>query len=190
MSKFRFAAFVVTLGLMLSTSMGAQQTSGSVQGKVTDPTGAIIIEAKMTLTNVETNVTLHQTSGSDGAYIFNFVPPGTYSLRAEFAGFKSSDTTGIVVTVNKTIDVNAVLQPGTVTESVEVKSDSEYVNTESAVVAATVPEHMIIDIPSANRNPLEAANMLPGVQISDGGLTGGSQMLGSSGIAANVTGNR
>lgn len=190
MQRLRLAAFMATCLVLFCAGIGAQQTNGSVQGRVTDPSGAIIVEAKMTLTNAETNVTLHQTSGSDGVYTFNFVPPGTYSLRAEYAGFKASAITGISVTVNKTSDVNVILQPGTVTESVEVKSDAEYINTQSAVVSATVPEQLIVDIPSASRNPLAMANMAPGVTVSTSGLTGGSQMLSSNGIAANVSGNR
>ena len=183
---------VLCSGLMILSGavLSAQLTTGTVQGKVTDRSGAVVQGAELVLTNVETNLVFRQSSADLGNYVFNFVPPGSYTLAARMAGFRSSSVTGILVEVNKNAVVDFTLDVGAVTESVEVSASAEIVDTQSAAVKTNVGAKMITELPTVNRNPLEMAELAPGVIVNSGGFTGGSQMLSSNGMSANVSGGR
>jgi outer membrane receptor protein involved in Fe transport len=164
----------------------SQDVTGSVQGAVTDPSGARLAHVQVDLTNEGTKVKVTHETGQDGGYQFNLVPPGRYSVSGSLSGFKTSTTTGLDVQVNKSTRVDLSLQLGSVTESVEVTAQAAQIDSESAQVSTNVPAKMIIDLPSSSRNALSFAQMAPGVNIRDGA----SQVMNITGTSANVNGNR
>jgi outer membrane receptor protein involved in Fe transport len=168
----------------------AQQTTGMVQGKIQDQAGAVLAGAKLELVNLATNLTFQQTGSAEGTYVFNFVPPGSYKLRATVAGFKASEISGVNVEINKSTVIDFTLEPGAVTETVSITAGTEQVDTTSAALKTNINSKTILELPLSSRNPLAVAEMAPGVDVQTGGLTGGSQMLNPNGITANVSGGR
>ena len=177
---------IVTALFIFPILAWSQDVTGSVQGAVTDPSGARLAHVQVDLVNEGTKVKVTHETGQDGGYQFNLVPPGRYSVSGSLSGFKTSTTTGLDVQVNKSTRVDLSLQLGSVTESVEVTAQAAQIDSESAQVSTNVPAKMMIDLPSSSRNALSFAQMAPGVNIKDGA----SQVMNITGTSANVNGNR
>src|SRR5438067_12322173 len=128
MNNFRTAVLL----LCAACCCFGQGTTATISGNVTDPTGAAIAAAKVTATNLTTNVSRTVMTQSDGSYSLLFLPIGTYRVEISAAGFKKFEQTGIVLEVNRIAKADASLQVGAVSDTIEV---SAYV----AMVATTQP---------------------------------------------------
>src|SRR5258708_26653138 len=95
MSIYRFRA--IWLGMLLSACLAAQSTTQSIEGLVADTSGAVVSNAKVTITNTATGVTSSVVSNSTGNYTFPLVPVGNYDVKAEMAGFKAQGVRGLRV---------------------------------------------------------------------------------------------
>src|SRR3954470_12113761 len=95
----RVAAFVLLAGLVAPVRVPAQTFTATLQGTVSDTTGAIVPNAHISLVNEATNVKQEKTTDARGAYVFALVPPGSYKLTVEMAGFQASVRTGLVLQV-------------------------------------------------------------------------------------------
>jgi hypothetical protein len=188
-TKMRIRA-VLSILCLLAGSIGINlqgaETTGAVHGSVTDPSGAAIPAAEIELTNNATSVLYRAKTGSSGNYNFNAVPPGTYSIRAALEGFKTYTVTGVVVELNKSTQVNLRLDIGAVAESVEVSASATQIETAAPRIATNISEKLVIELPSANRNPLAVAELAPGVDL----VRGASQVMNIEGATANVNGQR
>ncbi len=165
----RFCALLVITFLLTSMLMQAQSTvgTGSIQGTVTDQTGAVLSGVKITITNKATGATLHLTTSSAGAYTTGPMQPGDYVVRVENLGFKTSEQT-FVVQVGQTANGNMQLQLGQASQVVEVQGSAVTVNTEQATVQGTIGLEQIENLPVNGRNFLDLAQLEPGVQIQEG----------------------
>jgi outer membrane receptor protein involved in Fe transport len=182
-------ALAVLLGFGRPTL--AQQTTGTVQGTIRDSQGGVVAGATLELVNEETNIRLAQTSGPEGLYVFNLVPPGRYGLRASMPGFRPSSVKGIGVEVSRSTAVDVRLEPGGVTETVEVTASTKSMDTLSAQVSTNVDRKFIEELPVFNRSVLELAALAPGVDVDFGPTAGSSgQVLNIEGTNAQVNGNR
>lgn len=186
MSKFKFTAIAMLLAGLLAASVFAQETTGRVQGTVTDPSGAVVPNATVQLTRDGTSIASSQTSGTDGVFIFNLMPPGVYTLRASADGFRAAVVTGITIEVNRTTRADVSLQVGTIAETVEVSASAARIDAVSAQVSTNVSNRDYLDLPSSSRNSLAAAEMAPGVSLSNSG----SQVMNIEGTYASVNGQR
>ncbi|MGO9125126.1 MAG: carboxypeptidase regulatory-like domain-containing protein [Terriglobales bacterium] len=171
MSFKRVALFtlLVTCVLATSTALLAQTTvgQGSIQGTITDPSGAVVAGAKITITHKETGSFLTQTSTSSGTYNSGGLIPGTYALRVDAKGFKSV-AKYVVVEVGVTASGSIKLELGEATQVVEVQASSIQVNTEQSTVQGVISGEQIDKLPVDGRNFLDLAQLEPGVQIQDG----------------------
>jgi hypothetical protein len=161
---------VLTLLTPVFVSTTEAQTTvaqGSIQGTVTDPSGAVISGAKITITNKATGQVAATTSSSAGTYNSGGLIPGEYSLRVEARGFK---TTQLVIPVQVTVTSsgNVTLEIGQESQIVEVQAASNTVNTEQATVQGVLTADEIDRLPVDGRNFLDLAQLEPGVQIQDG----------------------
>lgn len=123
------------------------QAVSRINGEVTDQAGAVVPEAKVTVTNVDTNVARATTTTSAGTYLIIDVIPGTYVVKVEKSGFRMSVTNNVVVVGGATSTANAILQPGTVSETVEVNAPSVELQTEQPEIGTTLPEVLAQDLP-------------------------------------------
>ena len=161
---------IVSALLLISVGVVAQTTisTGSVVGTVTDPSGAVVNDAKVQITNKRTGQVMTTTTTSSGTYASGALNPGEYTVRVEGTGFKTTETS-VVVQVNTTTSANVQLTLGQSTQMIEVQASEVAVNTEQATVQGVLTSDQIENIPINGRNFLDLAQLEPGVQIQDGG---------------------
>jgi hypothetical protein len=170
------------------------QFRASLRGTVTDPQGAAVSGATVTLINTETNQTLVSTSDDNGIYQFNALPPAPYQLTVEKAGFtkKALDRVQIIPEQPNSLDVQ--LEVGQVAQTITVSGTTYALDTETADVTGTVTSNQIQHLPSFGRDVLKLAELAPG-SFADGSQasgtdnynlpgtqTGGGQSGGADGI--------
>src|SRR5579864_3313542 len=169
-SKALLALFIVGCVFVCSTSMLSQTTisTGSIQGTITDPSGAVVPGAKILISNKATAQVISTTSTSSGTYTSGALIPGDYSIRVEASGFKSL-TANVSVQVGVTSSGNFKLEVGQTGQVVEVQASTLQVDTEQATVQGVLSTEQIENLPINGRNFLDLAQLEPGVQIQDGG---------------------
>ena len=163
--------FVIATGLLLLglAPVSAQSTvgTGSIQGVVSDPTGAVVSGASLTITNIATNIVIKLTSNSSGAYSSGALTPGRYKVQVSAKGFNSVSEV-VEVLLGNTSTVNAALRVGDESQIIEVQASAAEVNTEQASVQGVLTREQIENLPVNGRNFLDLAQLEPGVQIQDG----------------------
>ena len=132
----------------------AAQTSGNgnINGTITDPTGAIVPNATVVVTNTDTGIARTLTTNSAGTYNANFLLPGHYEVIASGVSFGKIDRKNIVLTVGEVLTIDAALPPGTVSTAVEVTANSPILDTQKTEVSQTLGENLIANLPVATRN--------------------------------------
>ncbi len=150
----------------------AQIDTGSVTGTVKDPTGAVVVGAECTLTNTATNIAQKIKSTSAGAYTFEAVPAGTYSLKVVASGFKEYLLNDIQVHVQNIVTADVSLQLGSVGQEVTVTSAVPLLQAQDASVGMTINNKMTNDLPlqggSGGRNFMSLTTTAPGVYANSG----------------------
>lgn len=166
-----FAAFLAIL--ILSSAALAQTGRATVKGTVKDPQGNVVPGATVILTNADRNFSRTQTSTENGDYIFTTIPPGTYKLEVEAAGFKKVAIAEIQALVDTTIEVDAALEVGAVTETVNITSGSDApLNTSDATLGTSFERKRIVDLPLNANNVVGLLSLQPGVTRT-GAVNGG-----------------
>jgi hypothetical protein len=165
------AAFVLffVISLVNVQTMRAQATisTGSIQGEILDPKGAVVSTAKVTITNKETGQKLTPTVTDAGTYNSGPVPPGQYLVRVTAAGFGTVERT-VTVAVGGVTTADVSLQLGSESTVISVEGSAISVNTEQATVQGVLTSQQIENLPLNGRNFLDLAQLEPGVQIQDG----------------------
>jgi hypothetical protein len=163
-SWIRRSSFVLAVGVIFGVlPLQAQVDTGSITGTVTDPSGAVVNGAKVTLTNEGTAAALAVTTGSDGSYTFSPVKIGSYKIEATAQGFKTINQSNIVVNVSANVLVNLKLQTGSVTETVEVTSSVPVLQTQDASVGQVMDSRNVNNLPLNGRNFTFLAQLSAGV---------------------------
>jgi len=144
-------------------SLQAQVDTGSITGTVTDPSGAVVSGAKVTLTNEGTAASLSTTTGAAGNYDFNPVRIGNYKIEVAAQGFKTEVQIHIAVDVSSNVLRNFKLQPGAVTETVEVTSAAPLLQSQDASVGQVVNQQSVNNLPLNGRNFTFLAQLAAGV---------------------------
>ncbi len=168
-AKLLILVLAAVSALLLSNVAFAQTTvaTGSIQGSVSDPTGALVSGAKITITNKATGQVINETSNSSGTYASGSLIPGDYTVRVEAKGFNTTQTS-VVVEVGVTATGSVKLQVGQESTVVEVQGSAVSVNTEQATVQGVLNTQQIENLPVNGRNFLDLAQLEPGVQIQEG----------------------
>src|SRR3984885_6026443 len=160
----------VALSMLVFCSSSFAQTTvaqGSIQGTVTDPSGAVVSGAKITISNKATGQVSKTSSTSAGTYNSGGLIPGDYIVRVEAAGFKTTELP-VVVQVAVTASGSIKLEVGAGSTVVEVQGAAVTVNTEQATVQGVLSGEQIDNLPVNGRNFLDLAQLEPGVQMQDG----------------------
>ncbi len=152
-------------------SIHAQQTTGSIVGTVKDQTGAVVNNATVKATNVETGFSRSAPTNGYGQYRIDYLPVGGYTVELEAAGFKRFVQQNIVLNVDQTLAVDITLTVGTTTETITVTSAPPVINTSDAVLGVTVGGAEIVGLPLVNRNAYSLISLTPGVMANNNSPT-------------------
>ena len=156
----------LTIFLLSSLPALAQSTTQSIQGLVTDASGAAVAGAAVTVTNQGTNVSLNTLTNSTGNYTFPLLSVGDYSLKCALPGFKTEIVKNLRLETAAQLRQDFKLDVGNVTESIEVAASNVTLQTENATVGAVIENRRIIELPLNGRNMQNLAVLVPGVQYS------------------------
>ncbi len=170
----RSASFTAAvLALLFSASLlQAQVDTGSITGTVKDASGAVLSGARVTLTSEGTGIALSTQTKADGIYDFSPVRIGTYTLEASAAGFKKEVQTHVVVDVSARVLQDFELQPGAVTETVEVTSAAPVLQSQDASVGQVVDQRSVNNLPLNGRNFTFLAQLAAGVNTPEADTRG------------------
>ncbi|MBA3441691.1 MAG: TonB-dependent receptor, partial [Pyrinomonadaceae bacterium] len=167
---FRNKLSLLLFGLLLMTAVlpaesRAQAVYGSVSGTVTDPAGAVVPEASVTVRSIERNTTDVVQTNESGNYVKERLLPGTYEVRVEKAGFKLGVVSPVTINVDTSTNTDVTLETGQVTETVTVTgSEGDLLKTDRADVATTFESRQLTDLPILSRNFTRFVLLTPGTQ--------------------------
>jgi hypothetical protein len=165
MKSIRIVASLLFLLVAMLPTANAQSVTGQLSGRVTDPTGAVIVGAAVQLTHDLSKQVREFTTDANGAFVFVGLVPGAYSLHIAQAGFKAYDQRAITVAVLERVNLPDIkLEVGEVSTSVEVSARTVHVATDSSDRTVNITLSQIMDIATRGRNPLSLIVALPGVQ--------------------------
>ena len=176
------------VSLVLVCCVQAQTIFGRISGTVTDASGAVVPGATVTVTNEATQQTRAVVTDEDGFYVATSLPVGTYRVIVEVPGFKKSAKTGSDLAADGRLTVDFTLEPGEVTESVEVSATTgETVNSTSGEVARVIDQSQVQDLALNGRNYMQLTSLIPGAPL----LTDDQLELATSlSVSQPINGNR
>ncbi len=143
--------------------MFAQGTGATLNGSITDSSGAVLPQAQLVIQNADTGLTRNVTSSESGQYSATPLPPGHYSVSVEKEGFKKEVRSNVLLTVGQTATLNVMLQLGNAQEVVNVSAAPELINATSAEISQTVEERAVKELPLNGRDPSSLVLLAPGV---------------------------
>jgi hypothetical protein len=153
---------VLLICLLSGAPLLGQAVDGSVRGLVTDPSGRVVQDAVLTLTDTATGVERSTRTGAAGAYGFGGLPVGVYQLAVQAAGFKTVRRAGLSVRVAGAVREDFALEVGQERQEVTVTAERPLLEQDSAAVGAVIPNNYIVNLPLDGRNWMELALLLPG----------------------------
>jgi hypothetical protein len=137
--------------------------TATLLGTVTDSSSAVVTDAQVTVTESQTGVRRRLATNTEGIYTQPYIPPGIYSIEVEKPGFKKAARGNIQVQVASTVRVDFLLEPGMVTETVEVRAESPLLQTDRSDMNRTITSQAVRELPVANRSFQALVGLLPGV---------------------------
>lgn len=179
-----FAILAVALLILASGSaVWSQSVQGVITGTVTDPTGAVVPNAAVTITNVDTNISQNTTTGSDGSYRFSLVPPGTYTVEIKAANFAAVRASGLVVEASQIVPYNVKLELAKAQQVIEVTEQAPLVQTATSdlgfqVDSSTIQHAALVDRDVFDILPFMAPQVSPGIDMV--ATSGGAREAGTS----------
>lgn len=184
----RFACVMIA-ALMLSVGSLAQSqaTTGTVQGTVTDPNGAVVSGASVNLKNIDTGFERTVTSNSDGFFNAPLLPLGRYRVTTAAGGFTNTVLENVEVTIGQTQSLDIALKVGGATETVDVSSEAETVETARTELSTQINERSVENLPINRRDFSRFALLTPGVSIVQGPDGDEITINGQKGIQNNVS---
>ena len=176
-------ALACYLVLLLSPLFLRAQASDNTAlvGTVTDPTGSVVVGAKVTGVNRDTKVSYTGTTNGDGYYSIPFVSPGTYDVDVEMTGFRKMAATGVIVTINHAVRTDFALAVGSETSVVSVSADTPALSTDDALLGETIDSQQVHDLPLNGRRAIDLAATASNITLSGSALTGNPPGVRASG---------
>ncbi|HEX6973594.1 MAG TPA: TonB-dependent receptor [Vicinamibacterales bacterium] len=165
MKKFIMTMIVLGVMALAGPNAFAQQTTGSITGRIVDAQGAAVPGVTVTGKNTQTGFTRVDVSDAEGIYRLNALPVGTYDLLAELQGFSKVENKGIVLNVGQTLDVALTMKVANMEETVTVTGESPLIETRSSSVGGVVDVARIENLPLNGRQFANLAATLPGVGL-------------------------
>ena len=166
----------IWLVLLVATTARAQLYAGSITGVIQDPSGAVVPNASVVLTDNDKGLKYSAKTDSSGRYVLRALPPSTYTIRVEASGFRSEIQGGIVLVVNQNLTLNVPLQVGRTSETIQVSGEAPILSTEDAVTGQNLDPKVINDLPLIGRSVFDLALLTPGVTQPAGNTFGPNNM--------------
>jgi len=154
--------WVTVMGLS-SSPLYAQTVSATIQGTITDGTGAVIPAATVTVINLETNIQRRVTSNAVGFYAVTNLPPGRYRVEMAVAGFQTRINENVILAVGQRSTLNTTLQLGDVTEQVTVTAEELALPTTTSEVGGIISPQEVQELPLLSRDFRDLTSLMPGV---------------------------
>jgi hypothetical protein len=145
-------ALLIVIVTCIPSLWAQTSSSGALSGTVTDPSGAVVAGAKVSVTNLATSRSQTATTGDNGAYRFSLLPPGKYKVKVDMAGFKSAEYASIAINVTETAVLNCTLEIGDLSETSIVLAETEALQTETSTLGTLVDSDTITTLPLTSRN--------------------------------------
>jgi outer membrane receptor protein involved in Fe transport len=185
-------AGALLLSLVCSVAIQAQTITATVTGTVSDPSGAVVPNAKVIVTAVSTGQAKTVTTDEAGRYTVPFLPPGEYRLTVESLGFAKAARSGVMLEIAQSLALDFRLTVGAASDTIEVTSDTPLLTTETSALERTIENKLIEDLPSAQRSTLAFINQTPGVIDAGFALAQGENLNtnGNAGGPIGSPGNR
>jgi hypothetical protein len=161
--------FYVLLALLFIPLSSRAQGLGSIEGRVTDPTGAAVASAKVVATQQGTTYSRTAVTDTEGLYVIPSLQPSTYNLTVEAAGFGTSKENGIILLADQTLTVNFGLKLGVSTEVVMVSGNALQVDTSTSTLKQVIEQQRLVELPLNGRNAAQLTLLVPGTVNSPGG---------------------
>lgn len=177
-----FRSFALVLAIVISAvSLYSQTSEGRILGTVFDQSGAVIAGAKVTITNTATSVSRQLVTTSAGEYVAPNLVPGRYMVAGEAGGFKKVLSGPFVLEVSRDVRVDLKLQPGAITETVQVSAEGALADTTDTTLNGVLSNKAVSELPVQGRDFQNLLELHPGVQRTPGG---GFQSITSNGNRA------
>jgi len=178
-----FAAYLILAWSGMAGVAWSQTVQGVITGTITDPTGAVVPGATVSITNVGTNVSQTTTTGGDGSYRFPLVPPGAYTVEVKAANFAHVRASGVVVEASQTVPFSVKLELAKTSETIEVTSQASLVQTATSdlgfqVDSKTIENAALVDRDVFGTLPFLAPQVSPGLDTTP--TSGGARESGTS----------
>src|SRR6201993_794326 len=167
----RVIGLAALFGLTSAISLHAQSTNASLTGRVTDPTRAVIAEAKVIVINTGTGVRYEGITNQTGSYYVTDLPPGGYRIEVEKIGFKAVIKSDLTLHVQDALEVNFEMVLGSALESVMVEGETPLLDTESSTMGTVVEQRKANELPLNGRNVFNLIELAPSV-VPQGSSTG------------------
>ena len=185
-SRQSWIAFFVLTALMacFMTTASAQVSTASINGTVTDPSGALIPGATVTLKNLATNVERSTTTNTAGNYVLVNINPGRYTITVHKDGFTTATQPEFELQVNQTSTLDFSLHVGSTVESVTVEAAEAGLQTSTSELGAVIDRKSVNDLPLNGRNFTQLLNLTPGVSTVNTAQNGGNQQFAGNTIGS------
>ena len=157
------ACVFFTLAYFGGISANAQVATADVVGSVTDNTGAVLPNARVSITNIGTNTTRAGATNASGDYVFNLLPIGQYSIRIESDGFKAFTATNLTLVGGDRTRVDAKMEVGATTEVVNISVEANVLQTDTSTIGTAITGRLVQELPLNGRNYVQLALLVPGV---------------------------
>lgn len=158
----KYLLVLLTVGLCAFPALGQVASTGNLSGTVTDPKGAVVAGATVTVKNTATNQEFSTETNSNGAYSIPSLSSGVYTATIISAGFKQAAVTDIKIDVGKTSTINVELEIGSANETVTIVGGGELLQNQTATIGTTLTGRQITDLPTASRDALDLVLAMPG----------------------------
>ncbi|HXH25514.1 MAG TPA: carboxypeptidase-like regulatory domain-containing protein, partial [Vicinamibacterales bacterium] len=162
----RRLAWLLVLSVLWPWSAAAQETRGTISGTVSD-SGGVIPGAAVTITNVETDVSLNLVTNESGYYEAPLLNPGTYSVTVQLAGYRTATRAGIVLGVGQQISVPFVLEVGAISDTITVRGEAPLLDTNTVSSGANFDSRLVDALPMFSNMPITLSRFAPGVNVND-----------------------
>ena len=162
--SLRVLLLFIAATFLATPCLQGQTSTGSLIGRVTDPTQAVVPDAAVSVVNTSTNEKLEVRSDERGLYALGALQPGTYAITVSKKGFSEVHVSGVEVNIASSSTVDVQLKVGASNESVEVTATAQLINADNPVFSTEIPKEVTANLPFSERSALSAIMLAPGVQ--------------------------